>query len=170
MLLTSTIQHLPPRWPSSMPPFSPRSTPWLLWELHSGLHPGWGPSLRGRSDALLRAPDPSPCAAGSGRGDVGHCPHAAAAASERAQELLQRRHPAWLHWHRDTHLICTVQRLNNQFCPMAVRAWVCVCQCVSVYTRKNVNTCCPSPPPSSPSINVFISFCLLKGIRPTSIF
>lgn len=107
----------PRRCPSSIPPFSHRFTSWLLWELHRGLLLGWGPSHRGRSDALLRAPDSPPGAAGPGWGDVGHRPHAAvavAAAGEGVQELLQRWHPAWLHWHRDTHLICTVQRLHTE--------------------------------------------------------
>lgn len=94
-----------------------RSTTWLLWELYSGLLPGWGASYSGGHGAIFCAPNTPQAPAGPSsiitRGYVHHSPHAAPhTTSEGAQELLQWRHPAWLHWHRDTHLSHTVQRLH----------------------------------------------------------
>lgn len=139
-----------------LPPL-PRSPTWLLWELHSGLLPGWGPSYGWGRGAVLCAPDTpqTPARPGSGvtRGDVHNCPNAAQrSTSGGTQELLQWRHPAWLYWRRDTHLSRTVQRLHI-FIPIKHRS--------CMYNRKYVN------------VHIFLLKCyfpFFPGIQPTSTF
>lgn len=103
----------------------PRSPTWLLWELHGGLLPGWGSTYgRGRG-AVLCAPDPpqAPARPGVTGGDVHNRPHAALhPTGGGAQELLQWRHPARLHWRGDTYLSRTVQRLHMF---TYIRHWSC---------------------------------------------